>query len=102
MAGGEMFVQYDFNYMDDHFFQLKNSPVGEQDSYVVSNIRAGYTTADGAWNVTAFVNNVTDEEYRQMVFDLSASPAGGGFGAAEYFYADPQWWGVSVSYNWGN
>ena len=102
MAGGEMFVQYDFNYLDDHFFQLKNSPVGEQDAYVVSNIRAGYTTADGAWNVTAFVNNVTDEEYKQMVFDLAASPAGGGFGAAEYFYADPQWWGVSVSYNWGN
>ncbi len=86
--------------MDDHFFQLKNSPVGQQDAYVISNVRVGYTT--GNWNVTAFVNNLTDEEYSQMVFDLAGTPAGGGFGMAEKFYGDPRWWGVSISYSWGS
>lgn len=101
-AGGSLSAQYDFNYMDDHFFQLKNSPVGSQESYVVSNVRLTYTTADEAWSVTGFVNNVTDEEYKRMVFDLAGTPAQGGFGAAEYFYADPRWWGVSLTYSWGS
>lgn len=100
MMSGAMSVQYDFSYMDDHFFQLKNSPVGEQDAYVVSNIRVGYAT--DSWDITAFVNNVTDEEYKQMVIDLAGTPAAGGFGMAEYFYADPRWWGVSVTYSFGN
>ena len=100
MLSGAMAIQYDFSYMDDHFFQLKNSPVGQQDSYVISNVRLSYTT--GGWDITAFVNNVTDEEYKQMVFDLAGAPSGGGFGMAENFYGDPRWWGVSLSYNWGS
>ena len=100
MMGGSMAAQYDFNYMDDHFFQLKNSPVGTQDAYVVSNVRLSWTSASQAWLVAAYVNNVTDEEYGRMAFDLAGPPSGGGFGMTELFYADPRWWGVSVNYSW--
>jgi len=101
-AAGSLAAQYDFNYLDDHFFQLKNSPSGRQDSYVVSNVRLTYATPSQDWVVTAYVNNVTDEEYGRMAFDLSGPPAAGGLGMTELFYADPRWWGISVTYSWGN
>jgi iron complex outermembrane receptor protein len=98
--GGTLAVQGDFNYMDEHFFQLKNSPVGEEDAYTLVNARVSYTSGSGNWKVTAFVDNVTDKEYRVMVFDLSGTPAAGGFGMAENYYGTPRWWGVTLGYNW--
>lgn len=98
---GSLAVQADANYMGDHFFQLKNSPVGKEDAYTVANARVSWEKGDGSWGVTAFVNNVTDEEYRQMVFDLAGDPAAGGFGMSENAYGLPRWWGVSARYNWG-
>ena len=98
--GGSLAAQYDFNYLGDHFFQLKNSPVVEEDAYLLSNIRLTYTSAESNWAVSAFVNNVTDEEYRQMALDLSGDPLGGGFGMTESAYGKPRWWGVSLNYRW--
>lgn len=97
---GMLAVQADFTYMDDHYFQLKNSPVGKEDAYTIGNARISYTSEDETWTVAAFVNNVTDKEYRTMVFDLAAHPADGGFGMAENYYGAPRWWGASLSYNW--
>ncbi len=101
VGAGSLAAQYDFSYMDDHYFQLKNSPVGKEDAYTLSNVRLTYTSGEGDWSVSAFVNNVTNEEYRQMVFDLSGDPTAGGFGMAESYYGKPRWWGVSLTYNWG-
>ena len=98
---GFLAIQYDFNYMDDHFFQLKNSPVVEEDAFAISNVRLTYTSPESDWNVSAFVNNVTDEEYRQMALDLSGNPLEGGFGMTESAYGKPRWWGVSFNYRWG-
>ena len=97
---GTLMVQADVNYMDEHFFQLKNSPVGAEDSYVLANARLSYFSGDSHWDVTAFVNNIADEEYRTMVFDLAAAAPAGGFGLAENYYGTPRWWGVTIGYNW--
>ncbi len=102
LSGGAIAAQYDFNYLDDHFFQLKNSPVVEEDAYMISNVRLTYTEAQGYWSVSAFVNNVTDEEYRSMALDLSGAPADGGFGMVEEVYGNPRWWGVNFTYNFGD
>jgi len=99
MLNGMVAVQADFTYMDDHYFQLKNSPVGKEDGYTITNARVSYTSEDQAWVVSAFVNNATDKEYRTMVFDLAGHPSAGGFGMAENYYGTPRWWGASVSYN---
>lgn len=98
---GVVAVQGDFTYMDEHYFQLKNSPVGTEDSYTIYNTRVSYTGGSGNWTVTGFVNNVTDEEYRQMVFDLAGEPAVGGFGMYESSFGLPRWWGVSYRYQFG-
>jgi iron complex outermembrane receptor protein len=102
VGSGMLAAQYDFTYLGDHFFQLKNSPVAEEDGYAISNVRLTYTGGDDKWSVTGFVNNVTDEENRLMVFDLAGTPAQGGFGLAENFYGPPRWWGVSFNYRWGS
>lgn len=97
---GTLAVQADFTYMDDHYFQLKNSPVGLEDAYTITNARVSYTSADDTWVLAGFVNNLSDREYRSMVFDLAGTPAEGGFGMAENYYGAPRWWGVSFTYNW--
>lgn len=95
---GFMAVQFDATFLSDHYFQLKNAPVGHQSSYVLSNARLSYTNADDTWTVAAFVNNLTDKEYRTMALDLSGTPAQAGFGLTESYYGSPRWWGVSVNY----
>ena len=101
VAGGYLAAQADFNYMGSHFFQLKNSPVGEEDGYVLTNVRLTYTSESGQWVTSAYVNNLTDEEHRLMVFDLAGAPAEGGFGMYENFAGPPRWWGLNVRYLWG-
>ncbi len=102
MAGGYLAAQFDFNYMGDHFFQLKNSPVGEEDAYMISNASLTYTTESRRWSITAYVNNLTDEDHRLMVFDLAADPATGGWGMYENFAGPPRWWGISARYEFGD
>jgi iron complex outermembrane receptor protein len=82
---GYMAVQLDATFLSDHYFQLKNSPVGLQSSYLLSNARVSYSNAEDIWTVAIFVNNLADKEYRTMAFDLSATPAQAGFGLREAF-----------------
>ena len=98
--GGVVSAIADFSYMSEHYFQLKNAPTGKEDGYTLVNMRVNYTTLNDLWSVSAFVNNVFDQEYRQMVFDLSASPEQGGFGMSENYYGQPRWYGVSFTYRW--
>jgi iron complex outermembrane recepter protein len=101
LGAGRIAAMADFNYMSSHFFQLKNSPVGEEDGYVITNARLSYTSASGKWVTSGYINNITDEDHRLMVFDLAGSPAEGGFGMNENYAGPPRWWGVSVQYIWG-
>ena len=101
MLGGYVAVQGDFTYMDDHFFQLKNSPVGKEDAYTLVNANISWTSEDRRWTVSGYVNNLTDEDHRLMVFDLAADPATGGFGMYENYAGNPRWWGISLRYDFG-
>jgi len=94
VLAGKFAVQADFNYMDKHYFQLKNSPNVEEDGYVITNARVSYTTNDEAWTISGFVNNLTDEEYRIVAVDLAPAP----FGMTTNSYGSPRWWGASVRY----
>lgn len=99
LADGELAAQIDFVYMSDHYFQLKNSPVGEQSGYTLFNARVSYTSDDGKWEFAGFVDNLLDKEYRVMAFDLAGGPEAGGFGMVENYYGKPRWWGLSATYN---
>lgn len=94
--GGELAVQVDANWVDDRFFSSINHPIQSDEDYIVTNVRVGYTSGDGTWDVSAFVNNVSDEERINWAFDLSV--AGGGYGIQSY--APPRWAGVNFVYRW--
>jgi hypothetical protein len=44
------------------------------------------------------VDNVGDEEYLVQTFDPSSTDV---LGMTEQYYGRPQWWGVSLQYNFG-
>mgnify|MGYP005987264527 CR=1 FL=1 len=98
VKSGAIAVQFDATFLSDHFFQLKNSPSGNQSSYVLSNARISYTNADDTWTLAAFVKNLTDKEYRTTSFDLSGTPTQAGLGLTENYYGAPRWVGISLNY----
>jgi iron complex outermembrane receptor protein len=92
--GGTMAVQGDFNFLDEHFFDISNSDVVRQDDYLVANARVSYRTSDGKVEASAFVNNVGDESYATWAYDIAAFA-----GVIEKSYGMPRWWGVSLRYS---
>jgi iron complex outermembrane receptor protein len=98
MSAGRLALQGDAVYRSEHFFALTAFPNQTEDGYTLANVRATYTSDSEAWSVSAFINNVTDEEYLVQTFDLSTDAV---FGMTEQYYGRPRWWGVSFRYNWG-
>ncbi len=92
---GDIAFQVDADYRDDVTFALSGTPNVSQDAYVVANVSATYTNEN--WKLSAFVQNVGDEEYQVQAFDLSGVDV---FGLTEQYYGRPQWWGVSARYEW--
>ena len=87
--------QVDFNHQGEQYFDITNSAVSKEDAYTVFNIRAAYQINDDL-SVSAYIKNVTNEEYRVYTFDFTG-PAG----LNQQFYAPPSWYGVTVSYVFG-
>lgn len=92
---GSLAAQVDFTWQDDVYFDIQNHPVSSQESYDVWNARVSYYSAEENWSVTAFVNNLSDEEYRGYSFDVTNL-----FGFNQVSYGRPRWAGVTFNYNW--
>ena len=88
-------LQWDGFYQTEQWFDLQNYPVSESDSYSVWNAKAIWTSGDQKWNVTAWMNNVFEEEYLVYTFDFTA-----GFGYNQQAYGRPRWAGITVGYEW--
>jgi iron complex outermembrane receptor protein len=91
-ATEELSVQVDFNHQDEQFFDITNSEVSKESAYTVFNARIGYDISENL-AVSAFVKNLTNEEYRVYSFDFT-----GAAGFNQNFYAAPRWVGVTVNY----
>lgn len=63
-----------------------------QGGYTVSNAHLGYTTADEKYNITGFVNNLTDKQYQNHGISLNR-------GNSPYWvsFGDPRTAGVTVT-----
>jgi iron complex outermembrane receptor protein len=95
IAGSSLALQWDGFYQTELYFDLQNHPVSESDAYSVWNARAIWTSPDERWNVTAFLNNVFEEEFLVYTFDFTAA-----FGFNQLGYGRPRWDGLTVGYNW--
>lgn len=93
-ARGRFAIQGTVNYQDEIWYDIQNVPVSLEDGYTIGNLRFSYASEDGDWELAAFVNNVTDEEYLSYTFDFTAT-----FGFNQQAYGQPRWAGVSFRYN---
>ena len=91
---GSLAFQTDWKYDSAQYFSTFNAPIDHEDSHVVGNVRVSFETDDDRWVIAAFVNNVTDKEYRIYNLDLGAA-----LGTSNQTYARPRWFGGSVTYN---
>jgi iron complex outermembrane receptor protein len=64
----------------------------------MGNVSVTWTDPEDSWQVSAFIDNVTDEEYLVQTFDLSGPNV---FGMTEQYFGKPRWWGISARYQWG-
>ncbi|WP_158770970.1 TonB-dependent receptor [Paraglaciecola sp. L1A13] len=97
LASGSLSLQGDFVFRDDVKFALIDAETVMQEAYTLYNASVTYTSSDDKWQLKAFVDNLTDEEYMVQAFDLSSTDV---FGITEQYYGKPRWWGVSVKYSW--
>jgi iron complex outermembrane receptor protein len=92
--GGRIGIQGTATYQDHIFYDIQNVPVSLEDGYTVGNVRLSYANDSSPWEIAAWVNNVTNEEYLVYTFDFT-----GTFGFNQQAYGRPRWAGVSFRYN---
>jgi iron complex outermembrane receptor protein len=75
-------------------FRLSNAPYNwnTQDSYTTMDFNVTWFSASNDFTIKAYINNLTDEEYRTEATVYST-------GRAMADFALPQTWGIRVGYN---
>ena len=93
MLGGKTAILGTVTYQDEIYYDIQNVPVSFEDGYTVGNLRLSYANDSSPWEIAAFVDNITDEEYLVYTFDFT-----GTFGFNQLAYGKPLWAGVSFRY----
>lgn len=94
IVGGRLFTQASFNYSAEFFDNIRNYEASLMPDYFIGNVRAGWSSDDGRWEGAVFVNNVADERYFTIGYDLSNAT-----GSNSLVPGKPRWVGVSARYN---
>lgn len=94
---GDVYVTLTGTYRSEVFFEDENRPIAgleiKEDAVTLVNLRFGYDTADGRWNVEAYADNLFDESYI-----IDAGNTGGVFGTPTFIAGPPRFYGLEVSY----
>ncbi|MBE9540560.1 MAG: TonB-dependent receptor [Proteobacteria bacterium] len=89
---GLVSAKLSYSYQDDSFYDPDNNDITTIPSYEIWNAHVAWLSAGGHWNVTGWVKNISDEEYRTHIYSQrSAQIAFATFGA-------PQLYGVTAQY----
>jgi len=94
IGNGDLAFQLSSSYQSSIFSNLSNFDSTEFDSWLVTNIRASWEDHGGNWALDLFVDNVFDERYNVIGFDLATV-----CGCNEEAQGKPRWVGASVRYN---
>ncbi len=92
-GAGTLTPSLGFYYSDSYSASDQGYLHGQQDSYTQTDVRLTWTSANGHFNITGFVQNIEDEEVvsRANVFGATL---------ATQQYGQPRIVGVSVGYNY--
>ena len=92
-AGFRPYIQGDFKYVDDHFLEPNNRLILKEDGYFLLNGRLNFEQESGPWHASAWVRNITDEEYLSSGQDIIVA-----LGFAHRIQGMPRTYGVEVGY----
>jgi outer membrane receptor protein involved in Fe transport len=95
---GQFFVTPVWTYKSTHYFEDNNASFGgslRQDGYGVVNVRIGWRSPKGRWEVAARAENVFDKQYL-----IDAGNTGGSFGIPTFVAGDPRRMSVQTSFHW--
>lgn len=93
-AEGTMAVQADVSYSDEYYYNLRNFDADKFDSYVMSNARVSWLSADENWELVMAVRNITDERAGVQGFDLATL-----CGCSEVSYRAPRLYAFNAKYS---
>lgn len=96
--GGALFVTPVWQYRSRHYFEDNNHAFGgslRQDGFAIVNLRAGWRSSQGRWQVTASAENLFDKEYL-----IDAGNVGGSFGIPTFVAGDARRFGIRASRHW--
>lgn len=90
--GIRAFITPSVTYRSKIFFELPNRDLLSQGPVTLVNVRGGVSFADGRYEISAFMRNVTDKDYL-----LDAGNTGGGFGIPTFIPAEPRMFGAALT-----
>lgn len=91
VGGGTVAVQGDFYWTDDQFSDVLNDPGLRIDRHSRTNGRVSF--AQGVWEVSAWVRNITNAAVPTFRWNL-------GLGSIGSSYRPPRWLGAGLRYSW--
>jgi outer membrane receptor protein involved in Fe transport len=97
-ASGQVFITPVWSYKSSHYFEDNNASFNyglSQGSYAIMNVRAGWRSPKGRWQVTAYAENLFDKNHL-----IDAGNVGGSFGIPTFVAGDPRRYGVQTSMRW--
>lgn len=92
-GGGSVNFSVNGNYKSDVFFDQFNQAILSQDDLFLVNARVAYTLPNDRWQVSAFVRNLTDEEYIVGAVGLPAQN-----NAPQGYAGNPRTYGMQINY----
>ena len=78
---------------DEHYLEPNNREFLSEDGYSIVNARLSLMPQNGPWEISAWVKNLSDEEYRTAAQDISLA-----LGFSEIVPGLPRTWGVELEY----
>ena len=94
MFEGTMAGVVSYSYQGETYFDIQNQDTAREEGYSVTNVRLEWSSPEQQYTLTAFVDNVFDEEYLVYTFDFTSS-----FGLNQQAYGKPRWAGVTARYS---
>ncbi|WP_221030355.1 TonB-dependent receptor [Actomonas aquatica] len=95
---GNLWLTPVVQYKSKHYFDDNNAMFGgilSEDGYTLLNLRAGWRSPNGRWEIGAWAQNLTDEDYL-----IDAGNTGGSFGIPTFIAGSPRLWGLNATFNY--
>jgi len=93
--GGSVALQVDGNHNSSAFHNINNFGSHKMDSYWLGNMSLSWSSADEHWEVSGFVDNITDTRNQNIGFELSTI-----CGCDEQSFGLPRMYGARIRYNY--